>query len=101
MKYIIEAIMMCEVLSGMYGNDLFLIAFNLGVSIKVGKYPSALKVFSDLVLIVPPLHLYLRTKLNKIVSDNDLQIYVSIDACHVIALRSYSIYRAFHALFTT
>lgn len=39
MEYIIEAIMMCEVLSAIHGNDLFLIALHLGVSTTVGKYP--------------------------------------------------------------
>lgn len=65
MEYIIETIMMCEVLSGIYGNDLFLIALNLGVSIKVGKYPSALKVFSDLVLISPLFNCPSSTSLSK------------------------------------
>lgn len=57
--------MMCEVLSGIYGNDLFLIALNLGVSIKVGKDPSALKVFSDLVLISPLFNCPSYTSLSK------------------------------------
>lgn len=65
MEYIIETIMMCEVLSGIYGNDLFLIALNLGVSIKVGKDPSALKVFSDLVLISPLFNCPSSTSLSK------------------------------------
>lgn len=65
MEYIIEAIMMCEVLSGIYGNDLFLIGLNLGVSVKVGKHPSALKVFSDLVLISPLFNFPSSTSLSK------------------------------------
>lgn len=80
MDYIIEAIMMCEILSGIYGNDLFLIALHLGVSNIAGKHPSALKVFCDLFPLSPTFNCPFSTSLSKnktkITFDN-LDYYIS------------------------